>query len=221
MLISSFLFCNSDMASFVAPPTGTSGPFVPQKLIGSVAEGMNARMGSYCTMRMRTALKICELVDKYGALLIRAPPGSGKTSLLQLVAQVIYPEIFENVYYISLADLGSGNKTFEELWNETHPGVDLTNVCSLPKYPGTHSEPRPTLLVDEGQVAFSKDLSLWGTLKGVMAGSKKHPRIIVVSASDAMVEGGHSYSTPVGFMPESTISPRSLESIRLLFSGGG
>jgi hypothetical protein len=55
MLISSILFCNSDMASFVAPPTGTSGHYVPQKLIGSigsVGEGMNARMGTYCTMQV-------------------------------------------------------------------------------------------------------------------------------------------------------------------------
>jgi hypothetical protein len=82
----------------------------------------------------------------------------------------------------------------------------FTNVCSPPKDPGTHSEPRPTLLlVDEGQVAFSNDLSLWGILKGIMAGTKEHVRIILVSAwgSDAVVTGD---STPVGFVPKSTIS---------------
>ena len=133
-------------------------------------------------------------------------PGSGKTSLLQLVAKVFNPKISKNVYYINLADFGSGNKTFEEPWNETHPGVDFIKVCSLPKDPRTYSEPMPTfLLIDEGQVAFSKDLSLWGILKGIMAGTKEHVCIILVSTwgSDAMVTGD---STPVEFVPKSTIS---------------
>ena len=67
----------------------------------------------------------------------------------------INPEIFENVYYISLVDLDSDNRTFEEVLEAAYPGVDLAKVRSPPKCLGTHLETRPTLLlVDERQVGF-------------------------------------------------------------------
>ena len=160
-------------------------------------------------MRVQIAQKICELVEKLGALLIRAPPSSGKTSLLQLIAHVINPRIFKNVYYISLVDFGLGNRTLEEVFKAAHPDVDLAKVSSPPKCPGTRPETRPTLLlVDEGQVGLSKDLSLWGILKGALGGFNPHLRIIVVSAwsSNVVFEGTESFATHVGFMPESTIS---------------
>ncbi|KAG0563070.1 hypothetical protein M758_8G001700 [Ceratodon purpureus] len=191
------------------PPPGTSKPYKPQKLIGTSVEGMNARVHMYYTMREQTAEAICRLVDARGAVLIRAPPGSGKTSLLQLVGRVVTPDMFKDVYYISLADLGE--KTFEELWNKTHPGVDIDEIRSPTKNsknPESSSE-RPTLLlVDEGQAAFAKDLSLWPTLKVVAGGLKEHLRIIVVSAwgSNNVVEAGHLSSTPVEFTADNTIS---------------
>jgi replicative superfamily II helicase len=55
-----------------------------------------------------TVIKICKLVDENGALLICAPPGSGKTSILQLVAYVNTRKkgIFKQAYYINLAQIG-------------------------------------------------------------------------------------------------------------------
>ncbi|KAG0580761.1 hypothetical protein KC19_4G197300 [Ceratodon purpureus] len=157
-------------------------------------------------MRVETARKLCELVDELGAILIRAPPGSAKTSLLQLVAQIITPTIFENVYYISLAEVSG--KTFESLWAEWYPGINLTGIRSPPKCTGTNPERRPNLLlVDEGQAGIHMNLTLWGTLKSVMGGFKPHLRMIVVSAwgselaatlKTAYTPGGFGRSSSVG-----------------------
>lgn len=180
----------------------------PKKLVGHAEEGINARRDSYCSMRVHTALKLCELVDERGAILIRAPPGSGKTSLLQLVAQMITPEIFENVYYISLAELSGCGKSFESLSAQWHPGVNFDGIRSPPKCTGTHSERRPNLLlVDEGQVAFDMNLTLWGTLKSVMGGLKPHLRMIVVSAwgSAIAVSPNKRVHTPACFTRSLTV----------------
>jgi replicative superfamily II helicase len=58
-------------------------------------------------------------------LLIRVPPGSGKTSILQLVAYVNTRKkgIFKKAYYINLMRIGE--QTFDEFF-EMAFGLDLT-----------------------------------------------------------------------------------------------
>ncbi|KAG0605270.1 hypothetical protein M758_9G044700 [Ceratodon purpureus] len=154
-------------------------------------------------MRRTTAVKLCEIVDEKGAVLIRAPPGSGKTSLLQLIVQVNTRNMFEDVYYISLVDLSGSERTFESLWTEWHRGVDLNEIRS-PK-----DSTRPYLiLVDEGQAAFNMKLTIWGTLKNIVGGHKKNLRMIVVSAwgSEIVSEDGKMVLTPVSFPKCATVS---------------
>ena len=127
-------------------------------------------------------MQLCSIVDKRGAVLIRAPPGSGKTSSLQLIVLVNAPDVFENVYYISLVTLAGSGRTFESLWAEWHPGVGLDEIRSPPKDKKT-SRRRPNLIpVDEGQAAFGMSLTLWPMLKSVVGGFDEHLRFIVVSA---------------------------------------
>ena len=129
--------------------TGLSAGYQAEKLLGLPGEGINAQKDSYCSMRQETAMQLCRIVDKKGAVLIRAPPGSGKTSLLQLIALANSPSVFENVYYISLAALAGSGRTFESLWIEWHPRVGLDEIRSPPKDKKT-SRRRPNLiLVDE------------------------------------------------------------------------
>ena len=198
--------------------TGLCAGYQAEKLVGLPTEGINARKDSYCSMRQDTAMQLCRIVDKQGAVLIRAPPGSGKTSLLQLIALVNAPDIFENVYYISLATLAG--KTFESLWAEWHPGVGLDEIRSPPKDKKT-SRRRPNLiLVDEGQAAFDDtDLTLWGMLKAVMGGMNDHLRFIVVSAwgSSTVFHGAKAFPTPVHFPDSATVSlwPKSACSVSL------
>lgn len=119
-----------------------------------------------------------------------------------MIAQVVNPRVFKNVYYISLANLAGGNRTFEEAFKWTHPDVDIDKVRSPSKCPQTFSETEPTLLlIDEGQVGICKNLSFRGIIKRIMVGSKPHLRIIVVSTwdNDVVVEGGQIHVTHVAF----------------------
>lgn len=153
-------------------------------MIGGESDGINGRRHSYFAARSETVIGICKLVNEKGALLIRAPPGSGKTSILQLVAHVnILQGMFKQVCYVSLAQIG--DKSFDEFLEEKHPGVTISGLqspkSSPDKHPKSGSEGRPSLLlVDEGQVAFGRDLTLWATVKDCASGSGKHLRIIIV-----------------------------------------
>ena len=167
-------------------------------------------------------MQLYRIVDKQSAVLIRAPPGSGKTSLLQLIALVNAPDVFENIYYISLVTLAGSGRTFESLWAKWHPGVGLDEIQSPPKDKKT-SRRRPNLiLVDEGQAAFDMILTLWGMLKSVMGGFNEHLHFIVVSAwgSSTVFHGGKAFPTPVQFPDSATVSlwPTRTYSMSLQFT---
>ena len=110
--------------------------------------------------------------------------------------------MFENVYYISLAALSGSARTFENLWTEWHPGLDLHEIRS----PKNNIERPGLILVDEGQATFDMKLSLWGLLKDIASAHKPHLRIILVSAwgSEIMSDGQTTMPTLVSF-PKSAI----------------
>jgi hypothetical protein len=202
--------------------------FEAQELTGGQSNGINARRLSYFTGRLDTIIQICELVDRKGALLIRAPPGSGKTSILQLVAYVNNRTegIFKQAYYISLAHIGE--QTFDEFFKEQYPGVMIAKLRSLisspEKNPESDSKSRlALLLVHEGQVAFSLDLTLWGIAKDCMSGSMKHLRIIIILAwgSSIVSHGRKRIATPVKFNLDATVSllPSEANKVSLQLTG--
>ena len=56
-------------------------------IAGSPYEGLNARRATYHTPRRETCYTILDLVAEQGVVLMKAPPHSGKTALLQLLEQ--------------------------------------------------------------------------------------------------------------------------------------
>jgi ABC-type lipoprotein export system ATPase subunit len=56
--------------------------------MGGQSDGINSHRLSYFIGWLDTVIQICKLVDQKGALLIRVPHGSGKTSILQLVGML-------------------------------------------------------------------------------------------------------------------------------------
>ena len=74
---------------------------------GSGREGLSGR--GYTTRRVATCEKLYQLVGDRGYLLIKAPPQSGKTSIVQLLMEWASKEHpGQRVVYINLADYMTG-----------------------------------------------------------------------------------------------------------------
>ena len=83
--------CHS-MTAFKPAAMSASSCYAGQNLtrspiVGSPYEGLSARRSTYHTPRRETCSAILDLVVQQGVLLIKAPPHSGKTALLQLLQQ--------------------------------------------------------------------------------------------------------------------------------------
>ena len=94
---------------------------------GSSREGLAGR--GYTTRRTATCEKLYELVGERGYLLIKAPPQSGKTSILQLVmdwASRERPHL--RLVYINLADERTGFELNRVL--QTHAGGTLDEIIN-------------------------------------------------------------------------------------------
>ena len=73
-------------------------------LIGNRSEGVWGRR--YMTKRAATCSKVIDLAEHHGVILIKAPPQSGKTSLLQLL-KVALQERGSNPFYFSCSKRGA------------------------------------------------------------------------------------------------------------------
>ena len=196
----------------------TSGALFQQRLdslSGNYSEGIKGRINSYHTLRQETAMQICSIAADKGALLLRAPPSSGKTTLLQLLELVAKPAGrtsavggFKAVHYISLAALapdqhGIPGTSEDAVWEQFVPDTPFDSIAtSPPSSPDAQHEQstdrRPTLLlVDEAHVAFSLDLKLWNLLKDVQAGTRPLVRMVLVSAwGSVAAEQNNTTRTP-------------------------
>ncbi|GAQ91583.1 hypothetical protein KFL_008120020 [Klebsormidium nitens] len=150
-----------------------------------------------------------------GALLIRAPPESGKTSMLQLLAdhvgQGLSPD-FDRVYYVSLGNVGKtvdGRRiTFDEVWRAGNKEVDFGELWEA--YNETEAVGRRTLLlVDDGEAAFDQPLPLFSYIKSAQSGKREMcTKVILVSSwgSNQVLIGGRSVETPGSWSDANTIS---------------
>ncbi|XP_002988790.2 uncharacterized protein LOC9661416 [Selaginella moellendorffii] len=163
---------------------------------GSQSEGLNARL--YISERKDLLEKLESLVRKERAVVVRAPPQSGKTSLLQLLKARTESK-FGDVFYISLA--GISGHSFEYMWYQHYHDVSMERLNSS----------KPTLLlVDEGQSGFhASDLTLWAKIKSAQAGGMLH--IVLVSSfggDEGDTDEGELPATPVIFKPSCAVTIR-------------
>eukprot|EP00243_Klebsormidium_subtile_P007524 TRINITY_DN334_c1_g1_i5.p1 TRINITY_DN334_c1_g1~~TRINITY_DN334_c1_g1_i5.p1 ORF type:complete len:525 (-),score=84.11 TRINITY_DN334_c1_g1_i5:201-1775(-) len=157
-------------------------------------------------------------MDEQGAILVRAPPQSGKTSLLQLVGDKL-TSMHSKVYYVSLGQYDPAKQeSFERVWAEYNPAVDFNNIVVTPQTsPESENKPAPPpqpvyLLVDEAQKAFpTLGLALFKKLKDIQSGrSKSGLRILLVSCwgskrIKATTAAGSAFSTPGSWDNQTTI----------------
>ena len=164
--------------------------------VGHSSEGLKDRGRRYQTSRKDTIERLLRLALQKGAVLIRAPPYSGKTSLLQLAASEAERGSqtstlqggYKKDFYVSLAAMcdregeGSG-LSFDAVWNNAYPDTAFQSVATV----STSRDPRdlrPNLvLVDEAQCAFDKgDTPLWALLKNLQGALEPNVRMIMVSS---------------------------------------
>lgn len=188
--------------------------------IGSPWEGIGYRLDSgECSRREGTVRDLCSLILAHGAVLIRAPPQTGKTSLLDLVQlNPVSVQAFKKVYRISLARL-TESFTFDDIWrSDIGKDVSLFDLEKSPescpegkdKQQAWPANMRPNLLlVDEGQNGFRDKLHVWDLLKLVQGNQKKHLKMLIVSAwgSHDVYEGPEDAFVPPGnWAPETVVS---------------
>eukprot|EP00243_Klebsormidium_subtile_P007511 TRINITY_DN334_c0_g1_i1.p1 TRINITY_DN334_c0_g1~~TRINITY_DN334_c0_g1_i1.p1 ORF type:complete len:631 (-),score=111.49 TRINITY_DN334_c0_g1_i1:315-2072(-) len=182
--------------------------------IGSRTEGINNRSYEAYSPRAKTVDLVIDALDELGAVIIRAPPASGKTSLLQLVHEKLR-SMGSQVYYIPLGQYDPKTTPFDAIWAQHYPDVDFSNLVASPQSsPESNSKPAPPpkpiyVLADEAQKAFADtDLAFFGKLKDVQRGdSKVQLRILLVSCwgSNRFRISTTSYSTPGSWDNANTI----------------
>eukprot|EP00898_Chlorokybus_atmophyticus_P002405 jgi/Chlat1/3165/Chrsp22S03404 len=155
-----------------ARSSGPSHAFSVEFGEGSRSEGIKRVL--YVTRRKTLCNRLWQLVAKLGLVIIKAPPQSGKTSLLQLVKEAA-DALNMRCFFISLLTFPppfklndiiqreTGN-TLEELMNmRDTDGIVLTSALSLSTWVGT----KTLVLIDEAQVLYhvenTESKFLWGS----------------------------------------------------------
>ena len=103
------------------------------KLVGQQHEGTNSRLHSgYFTARDPTCRQVLDKLTRVGAVLLRAPPASGKTSLCQLIVRMAnQSSTFQAAYYVSCACV-TPSRTFKRVWASFHPRVSFNAASASP-----------------------------------------------------------------------------------------
>lgn len=123
-------------------------------LPGKAGEGLKGRAGGIYSWREETAVSICRFVAGKGAVLLRAPPGSGKTALLQSIERVARRPPgrlggFRETFYVSYAalapkeDNNPSTWTEEDVWRKYYPDRSLKEILSPPFSPFPSPFPSP------------------------------------------------------------------------------
>jgi Cdc6-like AAA superfamily ATPase len=209
---------------------GIFDTYVP--LVGAESEGINQRRkGGFFTPRVETCHKILHRVQEKGVLILAGSPCSGKTSLCQLVfAEAEKSPVYESVYYINCARIGSGGATFDQIFQE-QAGVAFAEASKSPSNsPDRHanrpstsasSTPPPLkkklLIFDEVQNLYSQGSGhslLWPLAKEIgakfLTGGTHQGRVnILLSASRGSNPSAAGLpSTPISFSEDQRIPLR-------------
>lgn len=166
-------------------------------------------------------------------LMIRAPPYSGKTSILQRLQHSAEHEVpqFGQVYYFNAA-LVTESMHFEEAWSH-QLGISWGEACSPASSPkglregavGGLQGKITLMLIDETQALYNQKAcgsqSFWGLVKAMAPGSRERSRIasdsaahrvvIIMAAaygSQQSVLGAGYFSTPVAFPDSASVLMR-------------
>uniref|UniRef100_A0A7S0RE04 Uncharacterized protein n=1 Tax=Chlamydomonas leiostraca TaxID=1034604 RepID=A0A7S0RE04_9CHLO len=142
-------------------------------------EGLRARL--FKTYRTATVACILAMVQDKGAVLVKAPPQSGKTSLLQLLKEAAASSKgFRSATFTSMADVDSsesgpvlrrvlGEVKYKEIWSPVKGGDHAREGMDL-------------LLIDEAQLLYKLDTDpLWGRIKLLLQGNHPHLRVIIAA----------------------------------------
>lgn len=102
-------------------------------MVGTQVENLAPRReGKFITLRHETCMNLLKMAFEQRLVLVKGPPRSGKTSLLQLTADLaMHVEGVRRVFVFSAAAVSEAY-TFETAWYK-ETGVDWTSACT-PRY---------------------------------------------------------------------------------------
>jgi hypothetical protein len=201
--------------------------------LGANSEGINKRRakGGIFTPRIETVHKILSRLQETLVLLLAATPCSGKTSICQLVYEEarksrVYES--EDVIYVNCAEVGSGGKSFEDVFLEqarvTFKEASKSPPCSpekqLQRSAGDASSsssqapvPKKKLIIlDEVQTTYDTDAPghslLWPLLKRLLASKQGGVNFLLSAARGSNPAAEGLPSTPWGFSDDQRIPLR-------------
>ena len=194
--------------------------------VGQQNEGINSRLHyGYFTARAATCRQVLDKLIRVGAVLLRSPPATGKTSLCQLIVRIAnLSPTFQAAYYVSCAAV-TPSKTFTHVWATFYPGVSFSAAAaSPPSSPDTsqfssdgerHKESghRKLIVVDEAQRMYDPEASgsreLWDCLKqGAVVDTKVVFLFAAAHGSNPSAVAGVGAATPYQFGPDQILHLR-------------
>lgn len=195
------------------------------KFIGQENEGISSRMAQgYYTARTQTCIQVLDKLRNVGAIMLRSPPASGKTSLCQLIVDVARKSsAFESAYYVNCAAADSHTGFFGSWhrFNHGHPfEVASSSLASSPTHTDCGSDQQgqarlvKLIVVDEAHRTYNQDKhgcsELWSRVRECAAA--KDARVVFLFAaphgSDLSACTGTMAASPYTFGPDQTISLR-------------
>ncbi|XP_024517135.1 uncharacterized protein LOC112341382 [Selaginella moellendorffii] len=150
---------NSDEVHFSTAPPKRRIQLPDVHDYGSTTEGLGERLQrSFYSPRTHTVNKLLRLVDTVGTVQMRAPPQSGKTSLLQLAdAAARRSPRWKHVYFISLASI---HLNFDEQFVAKYSKGAFNDLFE----PGG---PKRLLIVDEADGSYADEMPLWNVIRSM------------------------------------------------------
>ncbi|KAG5183716.1 hypothetical protein JKP88DRAFT_262945 [Tribonema minus] len=184
-------------------------------------EGVKGR--AYITKRELTCQKLLRQLKKVGFMMVKAPPESGKTSLLQLFGRYLTQEgiPYAHLTCIAIKADAQGRFSIDDALAALEPyKMDLHALIAH------KSKPELVLLIDEGQILYdrvkTKSELFWASLKHLSSATRggkldtpaARLRVLMAAsygtqgsdAPDAQTSCLSATATPISILPEATIT---------------
>lgn len=112
-------------------------------------------------MRTEKCKKLCEKLDRERLVLVKSPPGSGKTSLSRLVQFYVGRKLEKKVLYLVRQDVKKSGETHEQMADNI-----LSLINQKTKYDDREKKHEWLFIIDEAQAYFSDAFQkLWEYIK--------------------------------------------------------